>query len=65
MNVGIIIIMVLVLLIIVICIGYCVYKKYGQKPEPREDPAAAASKTDPKTGKDYQQAATADPDNPA
>jgi Na+-transporting methylmalonyl-CoA/oxaloacetate decarboxylase gamma subunit len=53
--------MVLVILIILICIGYCIYKKYGRKPEPR-DP----QRPDPKAGKgEYQPAATADPENPA
>jgi len=53
--------MVLVILIIWICIGYCIYKKYGRKPEPR-DPQAQ----DTKTGKgEYQPAPTNDTENPA
>jgi hypothetical protein len=61
LNVGIIIIMVLVILIILICIGYCIYKKYGRKPEPR-DPQPQ----DSKDGKgDYRPAPTAETENPA
>ncbi len=53
--------MVVVILIILICIGYCIYKKYGRKPEPR-DPQPQ----DSKDGKgDYRPAPTADTENPA
>jgi flagellar basal body-associated protein FliL len=61
MSVGIIIILVLVVLIILICVGYCVYKKFCQKPEPRDQ-----TRQDSKTGKgEYHPAPANDPENPA
>lgn len=55
MNIGIIIILVLVILIIVICIGYCIYKRYNKKPEPRDQPPQDVRKDG------YQPTATSEP----